>query len=544
MTDYTIQVKKKANLYIDRLVEQAPHLRTVINTDKNRVILRDVLCQLIHGLVGDCVPYEGEPSFTLLARDPQAPYLVDDWAAERSSLAPAQTLKVSSAFERASAMRAWKADHPNLSLPNYQRQPHAPTAYIIANANEDQFRFWDLGPEWTADRSKALHFARRSDAEEFSKDDEDAWKILEVIPVFGIRSVPGNETIYKQPTKIEPAHDARDALGPWRKLPLGLKMALVINGPNDPVPADSRYEVEEIQIHSWNRLEEQQRLALVRTVDFLCKLLWNEGCLGEAFAKPIDDIIPAQPDSGELAEETKREAGSAGSLLITRIHRVLSAPADVWSVSDITPLLADCSNWIKRYSQEQVVILGTPQPEDLAAFRREVMGGHIILLDADQKPMMAPVDTYGAADVLRVFAGFINLNVTQWQMGAGDHHHPIWELIAINIEGEYPSGGPEWKFIQPLNRQKLNVLIALDNDANQRIVIPIDENDPPHMQSFPDFQAYAEEHHIVFPGEIAALKRNYERLVNLKTDDQLRFVSIMADPSPRVRLGGTLDKAP
>jgi hypothetical protein len=56
----------------------------------------------------------------------------------------------------------------------------APNAgWIISNADETKFRFWDaLGPTWTTNRVKALRFARRIDAERFSAEDEDAWKIL------------------------------------------------------------------------------------------------------------------------------------------------------------------------------------------------------------------------------------------------------------------------------------------------------------------------------------------------------------------------------
>lgn len=54
-----------------------------------------------------------------------------------------------------------------------------PGGWVVANANGDRFRSWDIeGPTWTDDRHAALHFARRRDAEAFSRDDEDAWKIM------------------------------------------------------------------------------------------------------------------------------------------------------------------------------------------------------------------------------------------------------------------------------------------------------------------------------------------------------------------------------
>lgn len=53
--------------------------------------------------------------------------------------------------------------------------------WIVANAACDRFRIWDLnGPDWTTNKTKALRFARRSDAEAFAAEDEDAWKIIEI----------------------------------------------------------------------------------------------------------------------------------------------------------------------------------------------------------------------------------------------------------------------------------------------------------------------------------------------------------------------------
>ncbi|MBS0368968.1 MAG: hypothetical protein JSS57_07195, partial [Proteobacteria bacterium] len=55
--------------------------------------------------------------------------------------------------------------------------------FIVSSADEKRFRFWDaMGPTWTTDRVRALRFARRIDAERFAAEDEDAWKILEVVP--------------------------------------------------------------------------------------------------------------------------------------------------------------------------------------------------------------------------------------------------------------------------------------------------------------------------------------------------------------------------
>ena len=50
--------------------------------------------------------------------------------------------------------------------------------YIVGNASGDKWRTWDvLGPVWTAHRDQATRYARRIDAENVHREDEDAWRI-------------------------------------------------------------------------------------------------------------------------------------------------------------------------------------------------------------------------------------------------------------------------------------------------------------------------------------------------------------------------------
>lgn len=54
-------------------------------------------------------------------------------------------------------------------------------SWVVADGQGLRWRKWgDFGPEWTTDRDAALHFARRTDAEAFAKEDEDAWLIQPV----------------------------------------------------------------------------------------------------------------------------------------------------------------------------------------------------------------------------------------------------------------------------------------------------------------------------------------------------------------------------
>jgi hypothetical protein len=57
----------------------------------------------------------------------------------------------------------------------------AAPGYIVGDGSGTRFRVWgEMGPDWTTDRTKALRFARREDAEAFAADDIDGWAILPV----------------------------------------------------------------------------------------------------------------------------------------------------------------------------------------------------------------------------------------------------------------------------------------------------------------------------------------------------------------------------
>jgi hypothetical protein len=62
-----------------------------------------------------CVPLPGEPSFTFLGRDPQAPPKIDAWADERERAEP-ESDKPARARAVAKAMREWKAANPHIGM--------------------------------------------------------------------------------------------------------------------------------------------------------------------------------------------------------------------------------------------------------------------------------------------------------------------------------------------------------------------------------------------------------------------------------------------
>lgn len=63
-----------------------------------------------------CVPDDGEPSFVLLGRDPQAPALIETWAADRERAEPSSN-KPGRARAIAAAMREFKAANPGKGMP-------------------------------------------------------------------------------------------------------------------------------------------------------------------------------------------------------------------------------------------------------------------------------------------------------------------------------------------------------------------------------------------------------------------------------------------
>lgn len=139
----------------------------------------------------------------------------------------------------------------------------------------------------------------------------------------------------------------------------------------------------------------------------------------------------------------------AAKELHIRVQRIMAAPADVWAVGDIIGCLKDCGEFISAFLPE-------PASAGQLAPEGSTLTGTFCL----------PVDRLGPAEVLMLFRAFVNKNAISWAVGAGDHHHPIWEHVALNVEGPEPVRGARWAYIQPLNRERLTVL-ELAEEARQ-----------------------------------------------------------------------------
>jgi hypothetical protein len=281
-----------------------------------------------------------------------------------------------------------------------------------------------------------------------------------------------------------------------------IAMHFIPGGPVGQEPEGSLHTVEDLQMQSFARINQQSRADLLRRADAAIKRVYgdlpispfwcirnasNQWCswdLGpsytddysqalrfarrddaERFCTEDEDawsIVQIIDNAGQRIEgqpvsirerEQKREA--AAKDLATRIARVIRAPADVWAVGDLLPLLAELGTFLAFFSGAGEAVHAGQLPEP-----KEIRAG----LDPLPDGMMLPVDRYEAKDVLRLARAFMLRNCSVWEMGAGDHHHPIWEMMALNIDGPDPTFGPEYAFISPRNRQRLSVLLKIEEE--------------------------------------------------------------------------------
>lgn len=113
-------------------------------------------------------------------------------------------------------------------------------AWVIANGQGRRWRCWgDSGPEWTADRDAALHFARRSDAEAVAREDEDAWLIQ---PVQGSRAIAA----WMTPESIAHLEQQNGVakVDAWNCANGAFRVPVYAHAP-PAVPVESRYECRE-----------------------------------------------------------------------------------------------------------------------------------------------------------------------------------------------------------------------------------------------------------------------------------------------------------
>lgn len=303
------------------------------------------------------------------------------------------------------------------------------------------------------------------------------------------------------------------AINMYKEMPPALRLAMHFipgAGVND-LPKESRFEIEEIQLHAMSRLNPQSRGDLVRRAEAALARIadgysvsyvisngsddrwrywrtdplsteeqWYSGPDWTAdvnkachFARREDAETWAHDDEdawfirrriilagdGKLEElQTTQQAvdldiaarTEAAAKLCMQAQRVAQAPPNIWAVGDLLPLIRDMAAFISFFA-----------PDAKPAGQLAPSSEGQVSEEPPPPTFCLPVDKRSAAEVLLLYRAFILRNVTQWAMGAGDHHHPIWEHVAVNVEGIEPTSGPEWQYIQPENRQPLVVLEEL-----------------------------------------------------------------------------------
>jgi hypothetical protein len=80
----------------------------------------------------------GEPFFIVLGRDPQAPYLVEQWATDRQQIEP-EDPKILNALNIASMMRQYKDDNPTIGMPKLKFEQYLEKELIIIPNREKPY---------------------------------------------------------------------------------------------------------------------------------------------------------------------------------------------------------------------------------------------------------------------------------------------------------------------------------------------------------------------------------------------------------------------
>jgi len=133
---------------------------------------------------------------------------------------------------------------------------------------------------------------------------------------------------------------------------------------------------------------------------------------------------------------------------------------------------ADYASRIRSALVEMPAVKGEPEPvawidfADNCSVRLWTSEKHRADAEMALGRKMTPVYTAPPADagmrealeVLVLFRAFVQRNVTRWELGAGDHHHPMWGLVAEtlgDLNRDEINCGDRWRFIQPNNRKAL-----------------------------------------------------------------------------------------
>lgn len=200
----------------------------------------------------------------------------------------------------------------------------------------------------------------------------------------------------------------------------------------------------------------------------------NRAALG--YSSPIN-----QKQAGALKDELDRLREKLDALTEGKTVLVMSDDDRAKHVLDLDDnTLAKWTRWVVAKTQEIVDRHGEDDPPVTSTMHAGITLGLFTLASGATEASFTvdgvtykgqPKGTWKikisqgatrAEEVLRMFRQFVQRNVTQWQVGAGDHHHPIWGEIAEVLDdadiNHDVNDGPEWLFNLPDNRRSLDEL--------------------------------------------------------------------------------------
>lgn len=251
------------------------------------------------------------------------------------------------------------------------------------------------------------------------------------------------------------------------------RIARTINGPNE-VGTLSLAKLEELQDIRWGQLKAQEQIALRRTAGFVLAL------------------FETQPDGFVItnAEDTKcRTIDNSSQYVRPSSHHVVmwtdsiddaiqfarrkdaelfcEDDDDAWHIRKVSDVLA---MWAEKAREPLSQNPSNGGPDQSGHAERVVAGGGGV---TPPHPAPMGVDRRSVHHLLQLFRQFVTRNVTQWEMGAGDHHHPIWQDVAVELDSQdlnYDAcNGPDWAFTEPMNRKLHQALVEEYTDMmNER----------------------------------------------------------------------------
>ena len=232
------------------------------------------------------------------------------------------------------------------------------------------------------------------------------------------------------------------------------QIAKTIVGPNDTtrIPVAKLHELQDVK---WGRLKAQEQSHFLRAARYILELFerepdgyvilngdntkarcWNDACL-PGWTTEIDKALwfARRADAERFGAEDE----------------------DAWCVLRVSDVRV---MWASRSAP-----IPPPVPGNALPVGVERSTGAIITRPPPlPHPEMLPVCQLSEQDLLRLFRQFVTLNATQWKLGSGDHHHPIWASLAEAITTEEATFGPDWQFIQPENRTPHAILLRAYTD--------------------------------------------------------------------------------